>query len=145
MLPSKLRNLFLLSVPLFIAHGIEEYLMGFSYICPLAQAFGRYFESIPQATFATFQLTWWLLLLVSSLFILGGKWPLRLMVVVGFIYLYEFHHIFEAIVRWGYYPGLFTAFLFPVIAILFWRELFHTLRAPDASTDRRVPLGTGSA
>ena len=45
------------------------------------------------------------------------------MFVPGIIFIYELHHLYKAVLTGGYYPGLITALLFPVIGYFYWREL----------------------
>lgn len=125
MITNKLKTIFGLSIPLFIAHGIEEYLTGFYALDRWEEwIFGLLpFTSIHQAMFATFQAMFWLMLVLSLLMLLGTKWQLRLLMVLGFIYILELHHIIKALLAMSYYPGLITALPFPVIGYLYWREL----------------------
>lgn len=130
MISSKLKTIFGVSIPLFIAHGIEEYVVGFYDIDPYSLFVFRPFVemSVNQATFLLFQVMVWLLLGISFLLISGAKWQSRLMFLPGLVYIFELHHIIKAIFAGGYYPGLITALGFPVIAFFFWRELWKELR-----------------
>ncbi len=124
----KLRNIFGLSVLLFIAHGVEEFLTHFYESDALDQAiFGNLFGTLSThgATFVTFQIMFWLLLSISFLLLLGEKWQFRILAIAGVIYIYESHHIIKAILEGGYYPGLITSLAFPFLAILFWKEWFR--------------------
>lgn len=125
MISKKLKTIFLLSIPVFVAHGIEEFATHFYDTDAWDQAiFGTLFGnlSIHGATFVTFQIMLWLLLIVSSLLLAGEKWQFRMLAIAGLVYVFELHHIIKAVSVGGYYPGLVTALVFPVIAILFWRE-----------------------
>jgi len=129
MITSRLKTIFALSIPLFIAHGIEEVMTGMYDVdnhvhflfSPLTSL------STHAATFVVFQGMLWLLLIVSFLLLLGEKWQLRLLAVVGVIYLYEFSHILGAISVGGYYPGLITSLAFPMLTFFFWKEWFKTI------------------
>ncbi len=125
MISNKLKNLFLISIPLFIVHGTEEYLTHFYDIYPLLNFrwTENIFQSIAQATFFTFQIMWWVLLIVVYIFLRGGKGTLYLMTFVGLIYIYEITHILSAILMQGYTPGLTTGLLFPFMAFFYWKEL----------------------
>jgi len=128
---SKLRNIFGLSILLFIAHGIEEFLTHFYETDAWDQAiFGSLFGNLSThgATFVTFQVMFWLLLTISFLLLMGEKWQFRILAIAGLIYIYELHHIIKAVSEWGYYPGLITALAFPFIAILFWKEWFKVYK-----------------
>ena len=125
MVSDKLRNLFFTSIPLFIVHGTEEYLTHFYDVYPLLNFkwTENVFQSIPQATFFTFQAMWWLLLLVVYVLLRRDKGTIYLMTFVGLIYIYEITHILSAIIAQGYTPGLTTGLLFPFMAFFYWKEL----------------------
>ena len=129
MISQKLKTIFAFSIPLFIAHGIEEFATHFYDTDAWDQAiFGTLFSNLSThgATFVTFQIMFWLILVVSFLLILNEKWRLRVMFIPGLIYIYELHHLYKAIAVGGYYPGLVTALLFPVIGYMYWKELLKT-------------------
>lgn len=113
---NRLKNLFLLSILLFIAHGIEELITGFDRIDSQVQL-------LIIRPFLTFQIIIWLFLIIAYLILLGPKWQLRLMVIPGLIMIYELYHIYKALIVGGYYPGSITGLLFPVLAFFFWKEL----------------------
>ena len=123
----RLQTLFLISIPLVIAHGLEEYFTGFYNVDSIFHFMFRYFQnmSIFQATFLLFQIMLWFLLVISYLVLIRGKWLLSLMTFLGLIYIFEIHHLIKSLVSWTYYPGAITALLFPVIGFLFWKELIH--------------------
>lgn len=124
MITQKLKVIFSLSVPVFIAHGLEEYLTGFYDVDTLFKSVFRSFETMSnrQATFLLFQIMIWLLYIVTAFLIANEQWRLRLMVIPGLIYIFELHHIVMAINAFGYYPGVITALLFPVIGFFYLRE-----------------------
>ena len=124
MISNKLKLIFCLSIPLFIAHGIEEFVTHFYDIDSHDQAiFGLLSElSNHGATFVTFQVMLWLLLIISFFLLMGQRWQFNVLAIAGLIYIYELHHIYKAIMIGGYYPGLYTALLFPILAFFFWKE-----------------------
>jgi|SRR3989338_5857871 len=130
MISRKLKIIFGLSIPLFILHGIEEFRTGFYSNNELYQfVFGPFLGmSWHQVMFATFQVMFWLLLVVSFLLVASERWRFRMMVVLGLVYIVELHHIWKAVISWSYYPGLITALAFPVIGFFFWRELIKSWR-----------------
>lgn len=135
MISKKLKTVFLISIPVFIAHGLEEYFNGFYNVDSSFKFFFHYFEtmSVPQATFLLFQIMIWLLLIVSFLLILNGKWQLRLMVVLGLIYIFELHHLWKAFISWSYYPGAITSIAFLIIGFVFWKELLKEFTTKEKS------------
>ena len=126
----KLKNIFLISIPVFIAHGLEEYFTGFYNIDSFSKFVFGHFESmsIYQATFLIFQIMIWLLLVISFLLISNNKWQLRLMIIPGLIYIFEIHHIIKALTSFSYYSGLITALPFPIIGFFFWKELLKNFK-----------------
>lgn len=124
MISTKLKNIFGASIFFFVIHGIEEYVTHFNDIDAHEQAiFGLLNElSNHAATFVAFQIMFWLILVAVFLMLRGEKWQLRVIAIAGFIYIYELHHIIKAILAGGYYPGLYTALVFPIIGFLFWKE-----------------------
>ena len=125
MISNKLKNIFALSIPLFIAHGIEEFLTHFYDIDAHDQAIFGLLSSLSNhgATFVVFQIMLWLLLIVFYLLISSEQWRFRLMFIPGIIFIYELHHLYKAVMLVGYYPGLVTALLFPIVGYLYWKEL----------------------
>lgn len=131
MITEKLQSLFLLATLLWIAHGIEELATGmyrvdshvhfmFWFVHPLTPI---------HAAFLIFQIMLWLLLVISYVLLQGPRWQLRLMYIPGLVLIYEFHHFYNAIEVGGYYPGLITALLFPIVGFFFWKELLKTFRS----------------
>lgn len=106
-------------------HGLEEYTTKFYDVYPLLNFkwMEDVFNSIPQASFLTFQIMWWLLLMVLYLSIRGNKSQFFLMILVGIIYIYECTHILSAILLQGYTSGFTTGLLFPFMTFFYWREL----------------------
>lgn len=125
MISNKLTLLFAISIPLFVMHGLEEYFTKFYDIYPLLNFkwADTLFQTVPQATFFTFQVMWWLMLLAAYILLRGGKGVLGLMTFVGVIYIYEATHILSAIILQQYTPGLITAPLLPFIGFFYWKEL----------------------
>ena len=124
MISTKLKTIFAISIPLFIAHGVEEIMTGFysvdAWDAYLFQPFAQL--SLHGVMFVTFQLMLWLLLIVSLALLSGDRWRFRMLAVIGVVYVFELHHVFKAILAGGYYPGLITSLAFPVIAYFFWKE-----------------------
>lgn len=124
MITHKLKLLFTFSIPLFIAHGIEEILTGFYQVDAwdafLFQPFAQL--SLHGVMFVTFQFMLWLTLVIGLLMLQSERMRLYMLGVAGLVYLFELHHVVKAVIVGGYYPGLVTALLFPPLAYFFWRE-----------------------
>jgi len=125
MISQKLKNIFIVSIPVFVAHGLEEYFNGFYNIDSSSKFMFGYFGTLPtsQAIFLFFQIMLWFALIISAFLISSEKWRLRLMIIPGLVYIFEFVHFWKALDIGGYYPGLITAIAFPFIAFFFWKEL----------------------
>lgn len=120
MITKNLRKIFLFSIPLFMLHGSEEYLTGFYKVDDIL--FGRLNPEISQMAFIVFQLSLWSLLILTGLKAFGTKWTNRLIVLAGVIYIFEAQHLIHAFIDKVYYPGSYTALIFPIFAVIFWRE-----------------------
>lgn len=125
MISQKLKTIFIISIPVFVAHGLEEYFNDFYSVDWSFKFVFGFLEtmSVPQATFLVFQIMIWLAFIVFAFLIASEKWRLRLMMLPGIIYIFELHHIWKTFESWGYYPGVITAIAFPIIGFLFWKEL----------------------
>ena len=130
MISKKLQHLFLLSIILWIAHGIEELATGFSNVDPQVKVMFGFAEKFTtlRVAFLVFQIVVWLILVGGYLLIHRRKVNLWLMVIPGFIMIYELYHLYKVVEVSGYYPGLITALFFPVLAFFFWRELLKNFK-----------------
>ncbi len=125
MITQRLKNIFLMSIVLWIAHGTEELVTGFYNVDSHVKFFFGFTEKLTSlhTAFLIFQIMLWLMLIVSYLLVSGDKWQRRLMFIPGLIMIYELHHLYKAVEVGGYYPGLVTALLFPIIGYFYWKEL----------------------
>lgn len=121
----RLKNLFYISIPLFIIHGLEEFFTGFYEVdWSTKLVFGFLYEmSVPQATFLVFQIMLWLALIVLAFLVASEKWRLRMMFLPGIIFIVELHHPWSAASSLGYYPGLISSIPLLIVGFLFWKEL----------------------
>lgn len=129
MVSQKLKTIFLFSIPIFLTHELEEYFLEFYNQDWLTLLFSSYFQNIPEAVFSVFNFSFILILLLIFFFIQGGRWPLRLMIIPGFIFIFEINHPIRAIATGGYTPGLITSILLLMAGFLYWRELIKNFRA----------------
>ena len=126
----KLKTLFYISIPFFIAHGLEELFNGFYNVdWSTKLVFGFLSEMpVPQATFWVFQIMLWLALTIFALLISNEKWRLGLMFLPGIIFIVELHHPWSAVISWDYYPGLISSIPLVIIGFLFWKELLNNYK-----------------
>lgn len=122
---NKLKSIFLLSIPLSIVHGIEEYITGFYSTDNFSKLFFSYSENMGsiEAAFITFQVMFWLILIISAILITKPKWQIYIMLIPGLIYIFELHHLVKAVMVLSYYPGALTALFFPIIGFFYWQQL----------------------
>jgi len=121
----KLWKIPLWSLPLFIAHGIEEYLT-FNYsFDPTFVLMGNYLGISAQSSFLVFQLIWWLLLIVAIALVKKRILILSQLAVLSLsvVYLLELEHIVSAIKMGSYYSGLITAIPLIILGFFYWKEL----------------------
>lgn len=130
MVTQKLKTLVQFSIPIFILHGLEEYMSKFYNIDPLSRFVFQSFQnmSVLQATFLLFQIMIAVLLIVSYLLLQGERWILKLTTVFGLFFIFELHHLVKAIIVGGYYPGLITAIVIYILGISYWKELIKNWR-----------------
>ena len=124
MISKRLKIIFGISIPIFIAHGLEEYFTGLYNFDSFYQSF-----SSPKIVFVIIVLI--LLnvsLIISYALVQKNKWVFGLSFLLGLLFIYEFVHIYEAIMTRGYYPGLYTALLFPIMGYFFWREFIENYK-----------------
>ena len=126
----KLKTILYISIPVFIAHGLEEIFNGFYNVDWGFKLVFGFLEtmSVPQATFIVFQVMIWLAFIVFAFLIASEKWRLRLLILSGIIYVFELHHIWKALESRSYYPGAITAIAFLATGFVFWKELFKNFK-----------------
>ena len=130
MISQKLKTIFYISIPVFIAHGLEEIFNDFYNIdWSTKLVFGFLSEmSVPQATFIVFQVMIWLAFIIFAFLIASEKWRLRLMFLPGIIFIVELHHPWSVITSLGYYPGAITSIPLIILGFLFWKELLNNYK-----------------
>ena len=88
--------------------------------------------------FVTFQIIWWLALVVILLLISERRHAtFAVLALIGAVMLFEVHHLITALRRGAYYPGLATGLLFPPLAWMYWRELLRAWRHGRGAAGRR--------
>ncbi len=115
----KLKIIFGISIPLFIAHGLEEYFTGLYNFDSFYQSFSN-----PKIAFIFVVLVLLnILLVIAYVLIQKNIFVSFLSFALGILLLLEFIHFYDAIKIGGYYPGLITASAFPVVALIYWKQL----------------------
>jgi len=127
MISEKLKTILKIAFLISIAHGLEEYATGFykidkSYLISIGRL------STTGNAFLVYQLVLWLLFLMLLILIYKQKRVFGFVILAGILMTLEVQHLYEAVVRFEYYPGLWTSLLFIPTAFLFWKEFIKNLR-----------------
>lgn len=124
MITPRLKNLLLISIVLFIAHGVEEIYAGLWNGDSHVAFIFRPLMALPTAEglFIVMQIMLWLLLVIGFMLLQGFKWQRRVMFILGIAFIYELHHLYKVINVGGYYPGIVTAIPLYIVGFYFWKE-----------------------
>ena len=82
-----------------------------------------------QAVFVMYQICVLTLLIVLYAVLFLGLPPIILLVFLGAVLVLEASHIVVALAIKGYYSGLYTSLLFPVLSILYWLRLLKDMHS----------------
>lgn len=112
-------------------HGIEEIWTGFYALDSFSlTVFGPLLGmSSAQSTFIVFQVMLWLMFLICYLLLFTERWRFLPLGILGFFLFFELHHVVKAILIGGYYPGMITALILPIIGMYYWKALVFSIRA----------------
>ena len=124
-------------MPLIVlVHGVEEYYMGLKGRISADMLTGVSFmptiSSFPklQAIYIVYIIMQVILFVIIAIsFSNSEKLKLGLLTLIGFLFIYQCHHIVEGILHLKYNPGFFTAFLFLIVGFFFWKELLKKFTA----------------
>ncbi len=125
MISTKLKQIFTLSIPVFIAHEIEEFATGFWKIDPLTNFVAKLFPDKNLAVFTIFNIVLLVVIIIVALALKSAKWQLAMFTFFGLAYLFELSHLVRFFYTFQYYPGMITAFLSLIMGFLFWKELIN--------------------
>lgn len=128
MISRNLQFLFLLSLFLITAHGIEETLTGFRHADSFVIVLANYTNMTPEMFYWVFHIIWWTLLPSVYIFLRKSTVMLPLLTLFSIVFMFESHHIIKAIIANQYYPGMITAFFYPILGVFFYRELIKNWR-----------------
>ena len=131
MISTRLKILFGLSALLLTVHGLEEYFTGLYAVNADVAWLVSFTDgmSISQAVFLTYEIALWVMLFLIFLTLVGGVCRKIVLTMLGLLFFYEITHFIGAFEVGGYYPGLVTALLFPVLGYFYWKELIFHLRS----------------
>ena len=125
MTSKRLNLLFISALVLIYLHGLEEVLTGFQHIDSFMEFGGRIFSISTESFYWFSHLLWWLG--APIIFLISRKKPiiLPLLALFGIVFFIETHHLVKSLLIQSYYPGMFTAFLYPIFGIYFYKELMR--------------------
>lgn len=129
MISYKLKQIFLLSLVLIYAHGLEEVIGGFQHFDSFMVAGARYFGTTPEFFYWISHLIFWISLPTLFLIFRNKKPGLLLISIFGLIYFVELHHVIKGFIARSYYPGMITALFYPVVGLIFWKQLIKDWQA----------------
>ena len=128
MITRRLRLLTIAGIVLMLLHGVEEWLSGFFRVDPAFEYVARLVSTKQEALFVSFQMTWWLLLILFGLLTFSAKWRLRGLGLFGAVMVFEWMHPAASLLEGKYYPGTVTAMLFVPLSVAFWMEFLWAYR-----------------
>ena len=128
MVSKKLKTLFMLSIVVVYLHFFEEVISGFYLNDWIMKYLSSQFQTINQAQYYSSHIVWILMIGPAALLVLGGKWTLRVLTLYGFFFIFELHHLIDAIRTLNYYPGVITNIAFEIIGFFYWKELLVNWR-----------------
>lgn len=120
---NRLNNLFLLTILLSVVHGLEEYVTGFYNVdWSFLLIFHRFGNNLA-VTFILYQVALYVLLFVLYAFVRKDIWTKPILLTMSIVMILELQHIYETVITGKYFPGAYTAILFPILAFALWREI----------------------
>jgi len=123
MISRNLKSLFFLSLFLIAAHGVEELLTGFRHTDSFVLAPASYLNMTPEMFYWVFHIIWWTLLPTAYIILRKSTILLPLLTLFSVVFVFELHHVIKALISAQYYPGMITAFFYPILGIFFYKEL----------------------
>lgn len=123
MISRRLKLIILLSLGLIYVHGLEEIITGFYLEDTTMKFFGRLFNLNGQDFYWISHMIWWAALPVLVYIVIRKRKMLWMLYPYGAVFFVELHHISKALLTKSYYPGMITAFFYPLMGIIYWKEL----------------------
>lgn len=128
MISKKLKVLLMISIVIVYFHFFEEVISGFYKNDWIMKDISSLFQNINQAQYYASHIVWILMIGPAALLALGGKWILRILTFYGLVFIFELHHLVDAISTLNYYPGVITNIAFEIVGFLYWKELLRNWR-----------------
>ncbi len=128
MISKKLKVLLIISIVIVYLHFFEEVISGFYIHDWIMKYISNHFNNINQAQYYGSHIVWILMIGPAALLALGGKWTLRVLTLYGLFFIFELHHLIDAIRTLTYYPGVITNIAFEIVGFFYWKELLYNWR-----------------
>ena len=125
MISKRLNLLFVVALILIYLHGLEEVLTGFHHVDSFMEFGGRVFNTSPENFYWVSHLLWWLGAPIIFLIFRNKPIILPLLALFGTVFFIEIHHLVKSLLVQSYYPGMITAFLYPIFGVYFYKELIQ--------------------
>lgn len=125
MISKNLNVLFIVSLSLIYLHGVEEVLTGFQHTDSFMMFGGKVFSISTESFYWFSHLLWWLGAPIMFLIFRNKPIILPLLALFGTVFFIEAHHLIKALLVQSYYPGMITAFLYPIFGVYFYKELMR--------------------
>lgn len=128
MISKKLKVLLMISIAIVYLHFFEEVVSGFYVNDWIMESISSLFQNVNQAQYYGSHVVWILMIGPAALLALGGKWTLRVLTLYGLFFIFELHHLIDAIRTFNYYPGVITNIAFEIVGFFYWEELIRNWR-----------------
>ncbi len=125
MISHQLKRIFLSSLVLIYAHGLEEIIGGFQHFDSFMIFGAKYLGTTPETFYWISHLIWWISLPVLFFLFNKSRLGLALMSLYGLVFIVELHHPIKGFLVGRYYPGMITALLYPVFGFFYWRQIIN--------------------
>ena len=124
MVSKRLTFLFITALGLIYLHGLEEVLTGFPHVDPFMKFGANFFNTSSEGFYWISHIfLWWLPIPLIFLIFRKTTLILLLLALFGIVFFFEIHHLIKAFVAQSYYPGMITAFFYPILGVFFYKEL----------------------
>ena len=124
MVSKQLTILFIIALALIYLHGVEEVLTGFPHGDSFMKFGASFFHTSPENFYWISHIfLWWLPIPIIFLVFRKKAIILPLLALFGLVFVFELHHLIKAVLAQSYYPGMITAFFYPILGVFFYKEL----------------------
>ncbi len=128
MISKHLNFLFFTALVLIYLHGLEEIFTGFQHVDSFMKFGGDIFNISAVNFYWASHLLWWLAIPIIFVIFKKKSIILPLLALFGTVFFIEIHHLIKALLAQSYYPGMITAFFYPILGIYFYKEVVRNWR-----------------